>query len=67
MSANPRCLFNSDFKSFLYKDIKSVFGTLCDNFHGDAPTTSREAWKSEILIMRSLLNGLDDKNGQIIF
>ena len=67
MSANPRCLFNSDFKSFLYNDINSVFGTLCDNYHGDAPTTSREAWKSEILIIRNLLNGLDDKNGQIIF
>ena len=67
MNANPRCLYNSDFKSFLYRDINSIFGTLSDNYHGDAPTTSREAWKSEILIMRNLLNRLSDKNGQIIF
>ena len=67
MNTNPRCLYNSTFTSFLYKDINSIFGTLCDNYHGDAPTTSREAWKSEILIMSNLLNGLDDKNGQIIF
>lgn len=31
MNANPRRLFNSDFASFLYRDINSVFGALCDN------------------------------------
>ena len=67
MSQNPRCLFNSNFASFLSRDINSVFGILCDNYHGDAPTTSREAWKSEIYIMRNLLNGLNDENAQIIF
>ena len=67
MSQNPRCLFNSNFASFLSRDINSVFGILCDNYHGDAPTTSREAWKSEIDIMRNLLNGLNDENAQIIF
>lgn len=67
MSQNPRCLFNSNFASFLSRDINSVFGILCDNYHGDAPTISREAWKSEIYIMRNLLNGLNDENAQIIF
>lgn len=67
MNTSPRCLFNSDFASFLHSDINSIFGTLCDNYHGDAPTTSREAWKSEILIMRKLLSKFSDENGQIIF
>ena len=67
MSQNPRCLFNSNFASFLSRDINSVFGILCDNYHGDAPTTSREAWKSEIYIMRNLLADLNDENAQIIF
>ena len=67
MKSHPRCLYTSDFISFLFKDINSIFGTLCDNYHGDAPTTSREAWKSEIEIMRSLLIKLNDRNGQIIF
>ena len=67
MKKNPRCLFNSDFASFLSSDVNSVFGTLCDNYHGDAPTTTREAWKSEIDIMRTLLAGLNDENAQIIF
>lgn len=67
MNANPRCLFNSDFASFLHKDSNSIFGALCDNYHGDAPTTTREAWKAEIGIMRNILNKLNDSNGQIIF
>ena len=67
MNANPRCLFNSDFASFLHGDINSIFGALCDNYHGEALTTTREAWKSEIGIMRDVLAGLNDENGQIIF
>lgn len=67
MSVSPRCLFNSDFSSFLYKDIDSVFGALCDNYHGDALTTTREAWKSEIEIMRDVIYKLNDQDGQIIF
>lgn len=67
MSNNPRCLYNSGFTSFLNSDIGSVFGVLCDNYHGDALTTTREAWKSEIEIMRNVIRSLNDSNGQIIF
>lgn len=67
MSKNPRCLYNSDFVSFLHKDTDSIFGTLCDNFHGEALTTTREAWKSEISIMKNVLSNFNDENGQIIF
>ena len=67
MSNSPRCLYNSDFASFLERDINSVFGTLCDNYHGDALTTTREAWKAEIAIMRSVIASLNDINGKIIF
>lgn len=67
MSVSPRCLFNSEFSLFLYKDIDSVFGALCDNYHGDALTTTRESWKSEIGIMRDVVSKLNDRDGQIIF
>ena len=67
MNATPRCLYNSTFASFLYKDINSIFGIVCDNYHGDALTTTREAWKSEIEIMRNVVAKLNDTNGQIIF
>ena len=67
MKNNPRCLYNSNFASFLNADINSIFGALCDNYHGDALTTTREAWKSEIEIMRNVIANLNDPNGQIIF
>ncbi len=67
MSKNPRCLYNSTFASFLHKDIDSIFGTLCDNYHGDALTTTREAWRGEIAIMQKVISALNDPDGQIIF
>lgn len=67
MSKNPRCLYHSDFLTFLSQSTDSVFGMLCDNYHGDALTTTREAWKREIEIMKSVLSALPDKAGQIVF
>ena len=67
MVKNPRCLFHSDFLSFLSQSTDSVFGMLCDSYHGDALTTTREAWKSEIKIMKGVLSALPDQTGQIIF
>lgn len=67
MVKNPRCLYNSDFLSFLSQSTDSVFGILCDSYHGDALTTTREAWKNEIEIMKSVLSALPDKTGEIIF
>lgn len=62
-----RCLYNSSFEKFINAEDNSIFGALCDNYHGDAITTTREAWKSEISIIKSVLSNCADKNGQIIF
>ncbi len=62
-----RCLYNSSFEEFLKADDNAIFGELCDNYHGDALTTTRESWKAEIAIMKGVLSSLDDKDGQIIF
>ena len=62
-----RCLYNSSFRTFLKTDDNSIFGSLCDNYHGEALTTTREAWKSEITIMKNVLSDYADKNGEIIF
>lgn len=67
MSKNPRCLYHSDFLTFLSQSTDSIFGMLCDNYHGDALTTTREAWKREIEIMKNVLSALPDKAGQIVF
>ena len=62
-----RCLYNSSFRTFLTSDDNSIFGLLCERYHGEALTTTREAWKSEIAIMKAVLNNFADKQGQIIF
>ena len=38
-----RCLYNSDFQNFLKEDASPMFGTLCENYHGEALTTTRDA------------------------
>ena len=50
-----RCLYNSDFIHFMVAVENSIFGALCVNYHGDALTTSREAWKAEKSIMKGIL------------
>lgn len=67
MKKSPRCLFNSDFEKFLSLDTSAILGTLCDNYHGTALTTTIEAWKSEIGILKNVVSKLNDDRGQIIF
>lgn len=62
-----RCLYNSSFTDFLNTDDNTMFGVLCDRYHGEALTTTREAWKSEISIMKDILVRFANKDGQIIF
>lgn len=62
-----RCLYNSSFTDFLNTDDNTIFGVLCDRYHGEALTTTREAWKSEISIMKDILVRFANKDGQIIF
>ena len=67
MSKIPRCLYNSDFATFLYTDSNSIYRIIDDNYHGEALTTTRDAWKTEIEIMKNVVSSLRDTNGQIIF
>lgn len=62
-----RCLYNGSFDEFIKADNKAVLGELCENYHGEALTTTREAWSAEISIMKSALSSLQGRNGQIIF
>ena len=61
-----RCLYHSNFQNFMKADNKSIFGTLCENYHGEALTTTRDAWLREISILKNVLRGFDD-NGEIVF
>ena len=62
-----RYLFNSSFAEFISADENLIFGELCENYHGEALTTTREAWKSEISIMKDVLSTFEEKDGRIIF
>ena len=63
---NPRCMYVNSFAEFLRDSDMGVLGVLHDNYHGDTRTTTTEAWKDEIRIMRSVVSGLEDE-GRIIF
>ena len=67
MVHNPRCLYYNSFAQFSAEKDNAIFGALCDNYHGDALTTTRDAWKSEISILKTVLSKLDVKDGQIVF
>ena len=66
MSNNPRCLYDSSIAAFINADELSILGTLCDHYHGDARTTTRDAWKTEISIMQNVLLKFADNDGRII-
>lgn len=63
---HPRCMYENTFSGFISDTEMSVLGRLCDNYHGEARTTTIEAWKSEILIMRDVLLQCNS-DGHIIF
>ena len=67
MSKSPRCLYDSDIKSFLNKEKETVLGILCERYHGDALTTTRDAWMKEIEVMQTTLLPWADTDGLIIF
>ena len=67
MNNNPRCLYNNIFDKFINEDANAILGELCDRYHGNALTTTIEAWKNEITIMQDVISQLEDYDGKIIF
>lgn len=62
-----RCLYAAMFSEFLSKEPLAVLGTLHNNYHGDAPTTTDEAWMGEIELMQQVLEPWREELGQIVF
>ena len=62
-----RCLYTATFKEFLEQKTLEVLGTLHNNYHGDALTTTDEAWKGEIDILQQVLQPWKEERAQIIF
>ena len=62
-----RCLYTATIKKFLDEKPLAVLGSLHNNYHGDALTTTDEAWKGEIDILQQVLAPWKEENAQIIF
>lgn len=57
MARSERCLYVNDLDAFLEEDKDAIFGKICDRYHGDALTTTRNAWMGEIeILQRALIN-----------
>lgn len=67
VTKSTRCLYNNSFSDFTNADNDAILGALCDSFHGVVLTTTREAWKSEISIMKTVISQLPNNEGRIIF
>lgn len=67
MSNNPRCLYNNSITGFLGDSDLSILGELCDHYNGVVLTTTREAWKGEIDIMKEALSSCGETDGHIVF
>lgn len=62
-----RCLYKSDFKSFIEADKYSILGQIHDAFHGQALTTTDEAWFFEINLLQNVLLPWKNEEADIIF
>lgn len=67
MNNSTRCLYNNSFEGFCREDDSAIFGVMCDKYHGNALTTTLEAWKAEISIMKQILSPVAYEDGQIVF
>ena len=62
-----RCLFHSGFKEFIEADQFSILGRIHDAFHGQALTTTDEAWLGEIQLLQQALSPWKNDEAEIIF
>lgn len=61
-----RCLFESSFEKFIKLDNNTILGLLCKNYHGEALTTTIDAWSKEINILKDIVVNFSLTN-KIIF
>jgi len=67
MSKSPRCLYENNLANFARDDVRSIMGTLVENYNGQVQTTQIDAWKEEISVIHELVKGLGDDGGRIVF
>lgn len=66
-SKSTRSLYDNSFEGFISEPETSILGTLVNNYHGVALSTTIDAWKGEISIIKETLSKFENKDGRIIF
>ena len=64
---SSRCMYHSSFKEFIKAEPLKVLGAIHDEFHGEALTTTNDAWKNEIEILQRALLPWESEDAHIIF
>lgn len=62
-----RCLYSSDFNSFIDSDPYYILGCIHNAFHGQSLTTTDEAWLGEIKILQNALLPWKNEEAEVIF
>ena len=67
MKKSTRCLYYEDLSIFYFEDENAILGFMTNNYNGTLLTTSIEAWKEEISIIKELIKPYNKENGKVIF
>ena len=61
-----RYLYKEKLKAFYNEDNSLILGKLCENYHGNLPTTTKESWQEEIETMKQVVSQYIEDDGQLI-
>lgn len=67
MIKTSRCLYKNSFEEFCQENNEAILGTICQNFHGEIGTKTRESWEEEILLLKDIVSICRMSRGTIIF
>ena len=62
-----RCLYKAVVREFVETNKEQIVGKLHSNFHGEALTTTNEAWCGEIELLQAILPKWSNEPSQVLF
>lgn len=62
-----RCMYAAAIGEFVREDANRVLGLIHDACHGTTMTTTREAWKEEIVLLQRVLRPWAEEEADVIF
>lgn len=64
---SPRSMYSASFNEFMSMSAMQIVGIIHNNFHGNALTTTHEAWQEEIELLQDVLQPWKNEDAQILF